>query len=299
MRVLVTGAAGFLGSHLVDRLLADGAQVTGLDDLSSGRLDNLAEARRRRGLSFTRFDVASAGLPELVAHDRPEVVCHLAATRSPDPLVVTRTTVLGTVQLLQACTAAGVRKVVLGCGPEIYGTPRSLPVTERAGTAPTTASGAAQVGALAALGTCRGRLETTALVLGTVYGPRDRHGLVTACVRAALAGEPAPVVEDGCRDLVHVDDAVDAFVRAAGEAADGRRLHVSTGRATPLLELHRRLAAVLAGSDAALAAIDGPGDPGALALDNGAARRALGWEPTTPLDDGLRATVAWARAVQE
>jgi UDP-glucose 4-epimerase len=295
MRVLVTGAAGFLGSHLVDRLLADGAQVTGLDDLSSGRLDNLAEARRRRGLSFSRFDVASSGLPELVAHDRPEVVCHLAAARGDDPLLHTRTTVLGTVQLLQACVAAGVRKVVLGCGAGIYGVPRTLPVTERAGLAPTTAQGAADVAALAALGTCRGRLQTTALVLDEVYGPRARTGVVASLARAAVAGEPATVGGAGRRDLVYVDDAADALVRALGEAADGRRLHVGTGTGTPVRDLHAQVAR-LAGSGAGAR-------PGAAAvedvdvvLDNGGIRRALGWEPTTPLEEGLRATLAWARA---
>jgi UDP-glucose 4-epimerase len=92
-----------------------------------------------------------------VAHDRPEVVCHLAAAGGADPVAHTQTTVLGTVRLLEACVAAGVRKVVIGCGAEVYGAPRTVPISERAGMLPTMAPGAAQVGALAALGTWRGR----------------------------------------------------------------------------------------------------------------------------------------------
>ena len=113
----MTGAAGFIGSHLVDRLLADGHDVTGIDDLSTGRMDNLAAARRRKGLSFSRFDVVGDGLGALLAHDRPEVVCHLAAQMDvrvsvADPLRDARVNVLGTVNLLEACVGAGVRKVV-------------------------------------------------------------------------------------------------------------------------------------------------------------------------------------------
>jgi UDP-glucose 4-epimerase len=293
VRVLVTGAAGFLGSHLVERLLTDRHEVTGLDDLSTGRLADLAAARRRRGLSFTRFDVTGDDLPDLVAHDRPEAVVHLAAAQVAGPLGHTRTTVLGAVALLEACLDAGVRKLVLTCGAEVYGRPRGIALTERAGLAPVTAAGAAQVGALAALGACGPALATTALVLAEVYGPRRRVGVVAELARALVTREPVavPAGRQG-PDLVHVDDAVDAVVRALDDRADGRRLHVSSGVVTPLREVHRLLAAA-AGVPAALAAA--PAAPSYALLDNGGIRRALGWEPTTALAEGLAATLEWAR----
>ena len=137
MRLLVTGAAGFLGSHLSERLVADGHRVTGIDDLSTGRLSQLAQVRKSKGFGFHRFDITSDDLAGLVAHDRPEVVLHLAAPLpSADALTSTRVTVGGTVNLLEACAAAGVPRVVFASTGQVYGSPTVLPVGERAAVRP-------------------------------------------------------------------------------------------------------------------------------------------------------------------
>ena len=298
MKVLVTGAAGFVGSHLVDRLVADGHRVTGVDDLSTGTLANLAAARRTKGLGFHRFDVTSGDLAALVARDRPDAVCHLAAATGADALTAARTDVLGTVGVLEACARAGVPRCVLASTGEVYGEPAALPVSERAALhpgSPAAAGKAAAEGYLEAYGRDGGP-AWVALRLGTVYGPRDAAGLVGGFVRALVTGRPGTVPGDGTstRDLVHVDDVVDAFLRCLGGRADGRRLNVGSGTGTPVRALHALVARAAGAADApdfgpAPAAPPGP------VLDGGAARRALGWEPAVGLEEGLARTVAAAR----
>jgi UDP-glucose 4-epimerase len=271
VKVLVTGAAGFLGSHLVDRLLAAGHDVHGIDDLSSGRLANLAEARRSKRFGFARFDVRDALLGDLLAHEQSEVVCHLAS--AADPLVA----VAGTVNLVGA---AGVRKLVVAGSGAVYGRPSASPVGERAKLAPLTSVGAAAAAAemfLAASGRSGGP-EWTVLALGEVYGPRAVSGVVADALRGV-----APVA---AVDLVYVDDAVDAFSRALGDGGKCRRLNVGTGTTVAPAELAR-----LVGLPGAA-----PGGGPGVALENGGIRRALGWEPFTSPEDGLRATRAWSRA---
>jgi UDP-glucose 4-epimerase len=270
VKVLVTGAAGFLGSHLVDRLIADGHDVHGLDDLSSGRLANLAEARRSKRFVFSRFDVRDALLGQLVAYEQPEVVCHLAASAA-DPLVA----VAGTANLVEA--AAGVRKLVVAGSGAVYGRPSATPVGERAKLAPVTSAGAAAAAAelfLAASGRSGGP-EWTVLALGEVYGPRAVCGVVAEALRGAA---PAVAI-----DLVYIDDAVDAFSRALGDGGACRRLNVGTGATVTPAEL---------GSLVGLTGTVPGGGPG-VALENGGIRRAFGWEPFTRLEDGLRATREW------
>lgn len=291
MRVLVTGAAGFLGSHLVDRLLADGHAVTGVDDLSTGRLHRLAAARAAGGLSFTRASVLDDALPALVARARPEVVCHLAVTRG-SALDEVRGNVLGTAAVLAAAEAAGARKLVLASDAAVYGRPRRQPVSERAGLAPRTAYAASRAAELVLLEPAR--LATTALVLGRVYGPRQETGAVAMMARALAAGRPATVFGDGrtVRDWLYVDDAVDAVVRAASERADGRRLNVASGRGLSVAALADALAEATGTRVPVDSAPAIPGELRSLVLEVGAARRALGWEPFTALADGLTATVA-------
>lgn len=301
MRALVTGAAGFLGSHLVDRLVADGHHVTGLDDLSVGRLANLADARRHKGCGFHRFDILSPDLPELVGRDRPDVVVHLAATApNADPLSTTRVNVLGTVNVLQACVHAGVPRVVLASSGQVYGEPATLPVGERAATRPVSPYGASKLAAEAYLEVYQAQhgLAGVSLRLGNVYGPRqDPPGVLSLFARALLDGRPAKIHGDGTgeRDYVHIDDAVDAFLRCLGGKGDGRRLNIGTGQGTALRELHRLVAADIGAADAPEFVGGGPSGPKALALESGAARRALGWEPVVGLASGIARTVAWLR----
>ncbi|MDP3713567.1 MAG: NAD-dependent epimerase/dehydratase family protein [Mycobacteriales bacterium] len=294
MRVLVTGAAGFLGSHLVDRLLADGHTVTAVDDLSTGRLDRLAAARAVGGLSFSRASVLDDALPALVARARPEVVCHLAVTRGT-ALEEVRGNVVGTAAVLAAAEAAGVRKLVLASDAAVYGRPRRQPVSERAGLAPRTAYAASRAAELVVLEPAS--VATTSLVLGRVYGPRQDTGAVAMMARALVGGRPATVFGDGrtVRDWLYVDDAVDAIVRATGERADGRRLNVASGRGLSVEALQEALADATGTRLPVDRAPAIPGELRSLVLEVGAARRALGWEPFTALPVGLAATVAALR----
>jgi UDP-glucose 4-epimerase len=309
LRVVVTGAAGFIGSHLVDRLVADGHRVSGIDDLSTGKLANLADARRSKLFDFHRFDLTSCDLAALVARDQPEVVCHLAAQMDvrksvADPLHDTRTNVLGTVNLLDACAKAGVTRIVFASsGGTVYGEPSVIPVTERAALHPGSPYGAAKVAGetyLAAYQQLHG-LAGVSLRLGNVYGPRqDPHGeagVVSIFARALLTGQPTKVFGDGTssRDYVHVDDVVDAFVRCLGGKGDGRRLNVGTGASTTVRQLHTLVAAAAGVADAPSFAPARPGELQAVALDSSAARRALGWEPAADLAEGITQTVDWVR----
>jgi len=277
MRALVTGAAGFLGSHVCDRLVADGHLVTGADDLSTGSLTHLTAVRRRKGFSFHHFDVASDLVGDLVAREQPDVVVHLA------PVLP--------VQLLAAARAAGSR-VLVGGSAEVYG-PTRAPVTERHGPHPATVAGAhhAAVEAYVHAHVVQG-LHATTLRLTTAYGPRD-HGPVGTWARALRTGRPTYLPGDGSavRDLVHVDDVVDAVVRCLGGRADGRRLNVGTGTGTTLRALHAAVAAALGKPDAPEFRSATEDELTSVLVDPGAARRALGWEATTGLTEGLARTL--------
>ena len=312
MRVLVTGGAGFIGSTLVDRLLVDGHEVTVVDDLSSGKLHNLQQARRNPDLPlhFQRLDITSTSLERAVARARPEVVCHLAAqvdvrASVADPVRDALVNVLGTVALLDACRRHDVRKVVFttsgGC---IYGEPalNELPVREDYPGHPHSPYGAGKRGVEEYLHTFEALygLRWTSLALGNVFGPRQdpagEAGVVSIFAGRMLADQPVTVYGDGhqTRDFVYVDDVVHAFVLAL-DRGDGRRCNIGTGEATSVSTLFAELARLTGYDREPQHADERPGELRHIALDARLAASELGWKPWTTLVEGLGATVDWLR----
>jgi UDP-glucose 4-epimerase len=304
MRVLITGGAGFIGSHLVDRLVADGQGVAVVDDLSSGQRSNLAGSPA----TLHRLAVTSPELTRVTLRWQPEVICHLAAQVSvrasvADPIGDARINVLGTINVLEAARRCGARKVVFASSVAVYGVPEALPVPADGTLDPRSPYAAAKVSGEVYLDTYRGLhgLDFTTLTLANVYGPRQRPdgeaGVVAIFADALLRGEPTRVFGDGtqARDYVYVGDVVDAFARACGHRGSGRRFNIGTGILTSDMELHTLVAEVAGAPDAPATAPARPGDLPAMAVDPRTAQDGLGWAPDISLRDGIKATVDWFR----
>ena len=312
MRALVTGAAGFIGSTLVDRLLADGHSVVAVDDLSSGRLANLDGARASAAFDFAQADIAHADLIALLADTRPEVVFHLAAQidvrRSvTDPEFDAAVNVVGTVRLAEAARRAGVRKVVhTSSGGSIYGVPQQYPTSEETPPDPASPYAASKLSGEVYLNTFRHLygMDCSHIAPANVYGPRqDPHGeagVVAIFVRAMLAGEPTRVYGDGSntRDYVFVDDVVDAFVAASGAAGGGQRFNIGTGVETTDRRLHSVVAAAVGAPDDPRIEPARLGDLTRSCLDPRLAELVLGWRPKVDLEAGVARTVEYFRASQ-
>ncbi|HEX2698807.1 MAG TPA: NAD-dependent epimerase/dehydratase family protein [Acidimicrobiales bacterium] len=317
MKVLVTGGAGFIGSTLVDRLLAEGHAVDAVDDLSTGTLANLAEARAGRGsgtdFTFQRLDIRSDQLVDLMGRRKPEVVYHLAAQAdvrvSVDrPAFDAEVNIVGSLKVLEGARVAGTRKVVFASsGGTIYGTidADDLPVRESHPLRPESPYGVAKKAVGDYLFAYRQlhELEYTALALANVYGPRqDPHGeagVVAIFAGRLLAGEPCTIFGDGdqTRDFVYVDDVVDAFVRAA-ERGGGLLMNVGTGTETSVNDLYTAMARQAGVRQPAVYAPPRPGELARSSVDPGRAAIHLGWRPWTVLDEGCRATLDWFRTRQ-
>jgi UDP-glucose 4-epimerase len=311
MRALVTGAAGFIGSNLVDRLLADGHTVIGVDDLSSGRQVNLDSARNRGGFEFVEADIVNADLIGLLAEAKPEVVYHLAAQidvrRSvADPQFDATVNVIGAVRLAEAARRAAARKVVnTSSGGAIYGVPANYPTSEVAPADPTSPYGAGTIAAEVYLNSFRHLygLDCTHVAPANVYGPRQEPqgeaGVVAVFTKALLSGEPTTVFGDGSntRDYIFVDDVVDAFVRASGSAGSGQRFNVGTGVETTDRALHTIVASVVGAPDEPQSAPARLGDVKRSCLDARKAEVVLSWRARVGLEDGVRQTVEYFRGL--
>jgi UDP-glucose 4-epimerase len=316
MRTLVTGAAGFIGSTLVDRLLEEGHQVTGVDNLSAGSsAANLEPAYRHDGrgrFTFVAADVQHPELSDIVGGTNPDVVFHLAAQidvrRSvDDPQHDARNNVLGTINLLEACRRARVPRIVYAAsGGSRYGSPATLPTTEDTAADPLSPYAVAKVAGefyMRAYAEMYG-LAPICLALANVYGPRqDPHGeagVVTIFGSAMMSGRPTTIYGDGSatRDYVYVDDVVTAFVCAAdAPVTTTGTFNIGTGVQTTVTELHQLVAEAVGVSCPPDHAEARTGEIHASALDPTRAARLLGWKPDTDLTRGIKHTVDWLRAI--
>jgi UDP-glucose 4-epimerase len=309
MRALVTGGAGFLGSTLVDRLLAEGHSVDVVDDLSTGSLANLADARAEPGydLTFHHLDIRDAGLVDLFVRRKPDVVFHLAAQTDlrlslAHPSFDAEVNVAGSVNVIEGARRASATKVVFASSDAIYGDVGAgeLPVREGHSRRPCSAFGIGKSAVLEYLEAYREthQLEFTALVFAHVFGPRQEptgdRGVVPLWVHRLLDGRTATIFGDGeqTRDFVFVDDAVDACARAA-ERGSGLLINVGTGVRTTLNSLYATVAAVIGSAEPPVHAPPRDGDVRHSALDPGRAAIQLGWKPWTTLADGVAAVAEW------
>jgi UDP-glucose 4-epimerase len=302
-RCVVTGGAGFIGSHLVDRLADDGHDVLVIDNFATGRRDNLARHQGSARVRVAHVDVTDApAVGRLV--EGADRVFHLAALADivpsiERPLDYHRANVDGTVAVLEASRAAGVRRVVYAASSSCYGIPDTYPTPETAPPRPQYPYALTKyVGEQYALAwAATYALPVVSLRLFNVYGPRSRttgaYGAVFGVFLAQkLAGRPFTVVGDGTqtRDFTFVTDVVSAMVAAADADVSGEIFNVGSGAAHSV----NRLVELLGGP--AVHIPKRPGEPGRTLADIGKIERALGWKPRVTLEEGVREMLAHIEA---
>ncbi|GBC87815.1 UDP-glucose 4-epimerase [bacterium HR12] len=308
---LVTGGAGFIGSHVCDRLLAEGHRVVAVDDLSTEHIANLMEARGYgKAFTFFNMDVRAEGLLPLFERYRPEVVVHLAAQSGvrpslTDPVHDASVNVMGFLNVMECAARTGVRKVVYAAsGGTMYGEPKRLPVKETAPGRPISPYGISKrvaIDYLAYYERFRG-IDWTALALANVYGPRQdpsgEAGVVAIFATKMLAGEAPTIFGDGnqTRDFVFIDDTVHAIALAV-ERGSGRLVNVGTGIETSVNRLYEMLAGLTGFTGQPSYGPLPQGELRRIALDPSLAAEVLGWKPWTHLEDGLGETVAYLKGV--
>ncbi|HEY6191057.1 MAG TPA: NAD-dependent epimerase/dehydratase family protein [Bacteroidota bacterium] len=303
MKILVTGGAGFIGSHVAEAFLGAGHKVAVLDDLSMGRKENVPP-----GAEFVELDIRNPRIGELFRENRFDVVIHHAAQMDvrksvEDPSNDADVNILGTLNLLQNCVAHGVgRFIFASTGGAIYGEQEAFPATEDHPTRPVSPYGVSKLSVEKYLHYYRvvNGLEYTVLRYANVYGPRQNPhgeaGVVAIFVSKMLEGSKPVINGDGgqTRDYVFVGDVVAANLLAPGVKGSGV-FNIGTGIETSVNDIFRGLRA-LTGSDTP--EVHGPakkGEQTRSVIDSSLARRVMGWTPAVSLADGLGRTVDYFR----
>lgn len=305
MRILVTGGAGFIGSHVADGFRAQGHEVAVVDDLSTGNRANLDPA-----VKLYEHDIRDAALESVFKDFRPDVVDHHAAQSNvpasvTDPVYDASVNVLGGLNLLRLSAAHGVKKFIyISSGGAMYGEPdpRDLPVKETAPVRPLSPYGASKQALEAWLGVFQRTfgLDFTVLRYANIYGPRQsirEEGAVVAVFATRMAaGQPVTIDGTGqqTRDFVYVGDCVTANV-AALERGSGQAFNIGTGRETSIREIFDAMAEVAGYAQPPNFGPSRTGDVVRIVLNPSLARAELGWEARMPLHDGLARTYAYFR----
>lgn len=303
MKVLVTGGAGFIGSHLVDRLVQEGHEVIIVDNLSTGKRRNI-----NKGAKFYKLDIQSWRLERVFRNERPSVVMHLAAQMDvrksvEDPMFDAQVNILGTLNVLQQTVKHGVRKVVFSSsGGAIYGEQDLFPAPEAHPTRPMSPYGLSKLCGEQYLSYFQrvSGLQIVSLRYANVYGPRQdpegEAGVVAIFIQKMLNNEQAVINGNGrqTRDFVYVDDVVEANLALMGQETQGT-YNVGTGIETSVNDLFRLL---VQHTSSSCREIHGPAKKGEQArscIDSSKLRHELSWEPKADLSDGLKKTVEYFR----
>ncbi len=310
MKVLVTGGAGFIGSHVVDALLERGHEVIALDNFDpyydpNIKRENIAGALGNEDFRLVEGDVRDGELlKDVIKRGGVECVIHEAAQAGvrpsiKEPLRVSEVNVLGTLNVLQACVDSGVGKIVNASSSSVYGKVEHLPFDEEHPNNPLSPYGASK---LVVEQYCKVfaelyDLRVTSLRYFTVYGPRMRPDLAISIFTAkALRGEPLEVYGDGSktRDFTYISDAVDATLKAM-DKGDGQVLNVGGGSRISIGELAQKIISLTGSDSKIMYSEDVKGDAWHTWADVDKAGRVLGWKPEVNLDDGLKKYLEWVR----
>ena len=301
MRIMVTGGAGFIGSHTVDALIASGAgEVTVLDDLSTGK-------RSQLNAKATLYPIDlrdAAAVASVVAQARPEIIYHLAAQMDvrrsvADPSFDAQVNLVGFLNLMESVRKHGLKRVVFAStGGAIYGEQEEFPCTEEHPKRPVSPYGVAKLATEAYLFFYKVEygIDYVALRFGNVYGPRqDPHGeagVVAIFCGRILDGKPVTIYGDGTqtRDYIYVGDVVRAVVAASKSNASGIALNIGTGIETNVNELYSALAGIADFPTHAEHAAARPGEQKRSVISPARAAQELGWRPEKRLADGLEET---------
>lgn len=300
MNILVTGGAGFIGSHLVRHLLAKGENVTALDNLSTGLAENLPPEAK-----LVEMDILDEELPKVVAAGAFDAIVHLAAqtmvdTSIKNPLLDTRENLLGTVQVLEAARAANVKRVIFASTAAAYGDVKEddLPVREAQPTEPMSFYGLSKLSVEKYLEMYRKiyGMEYVVLRFANVYGERQgdggEGGVISIFAKAVAEGRDITIYGDGeqTRDFVYAGDIAEGILAALRTEEVNAAYNLSTQTETSLRELVSLLAEIRGREIVPKYGAEREGDIYKSMLSNSRARRGLDWQPATTLAEGLRRT---------
>jgi UDP-glucose 4-epimerase len=301
MKILVTGGAGFIGSHVVDVMLEAGHQVCIVDNLwekGGGRIENVNPK-----VAFYQVDVRDGVLAEVFEKERPEAICHLAAQHSvkistDDPVHDAQVNILGLINLLQCAKRYGARKVIFSSSGATYGTVEKMPINERTERNPESPYGITKMASEFYLRFWKELygLDFTALRYGNVFGPRQdptgEAGVIAIFARQILLGIPVRIDWDGeqQKDYVYVRDVANANLAALTKGS-GEAYCIATGRGSSVNALYHGLADIIGHDVKIVHAPKRPGDIYLSYFDCSKAKAQLGWEAKTGLKEGLRLTV--------